>query len=31
MTGSDVLVDGGMSNVLPKTAWNGKIRLPENA
>jgi hypothetical protein len=26
-----VLVDGGMSNVLPKTAWNGKIRLPENA
>lgn len=31
MTGSDVLVDGGMSNVLPSTAWNGKIRLPEHA
>jgi NAD(P)-dependent dehydrogenase (short-subunit alcohol dehydrogenase family) len=31
MTGSDVLVDGGMSNVLPKTAWNGKIRIPEAA
>jgi NAD(P)-dependent dehydrogenase (short-subunit alcohol dehydrogenase family) len=31
MTGSDVLVDGGMSNVLPKTAWIGKIRVPENA
>jgi NAD(P)-dependent dehydrogenase (short-subunit alcohol dehydrogenase family) len=30
MTGSDVLVDGGMSNVLPTTAWNGKIRVPEN-
>jgi NAD(P)-dependent dehydrogenase (short-subunit alcohol dehydrogenase family) len=26
MTGSDVLVDGGMSNVLPTTAWDGKIR-----
>jgi NAD(P)-dependent dehydrogenase (short-subunit alcohol dehydrogenase family) len=31
MTGSDVLVDGGMSNVLPSTSWNGKIRIPENA
>jgi NAD(P)-dependent dehydrogenase (short-subunit alcohol dehydrogenase family) len=31
MTGSDVLVDGGMSNVLPTTAWNGKIRVPGNA
>jgi NAD(P)-dependent dehydrogenase (short-subunit alcohol dehydrogenase family) len=30
MTGSDVLVDGGMSNVLPSTAWTGKIRIPEN-
>jgi NAD(P)-dependent dehydrogenase (short-subunit alcohol dehydrogenase family) len=31
MTGSDVLVDGGMSNVLPTTVWNGKIRVPESA
>ena len=31
MTGSDVLVDGGMSNVLPAGTWAGKIRLPENA
>ena len=29
MTGSDVLVDGGMSNVLPMNAWEGKIRLPQ--
>jgi NAD(P)-dependent dehydrogenase (short-subunit alcohol dehydrogenase family) len=28
MTGSDVLVDGGMAGVLPKTAWEGKIRVP---
>jgi NAD(P)-dependent dehydrogenase (short-subunit alcohol dehydrogenase family) len=26
MTGSDVLVDGGMVTVLPTTAWDGKIR-----
>jgi NAD(P)-dependent dehydrogenase (short-subunit alcohol dehydrogenase family) len=26
MTGSDVLVDGGMATVLPTTAWDGKIR-----
>jgi len=31
MTGCDVLVDGGMSNVLPTTAWNGKIRVPKKA
>jgi NAD(P)-dependent dehydrogenase (short-subunit alcohol dehydrogenase family) len=31
MTGSDVLVDGGMSNVLPTTTWAGKIRVPESA
>jgi NAD(P)-dependent dehydrogenase (short-subunit alcohol dehydrogenase family) len=31
MTGSDVLVDGGMSNVLPAGTWVGKIRIPENA
>ncbi len=29
MTGSDVLVDGGMSNVLPMNVWEGKIRLPQ--
>jgi NAD(P)-dependent dehydrogenase (short-subunit alcohol dehydrogenase family) len=26
MTGSDVLVDGGMVTVLPTTAWHGKLR-----
>jgi hypothetical protein len=26
-----VLVDGGMSNVLPAGTWVGKIRIPENA
>jgi NAD(P)-dependent dehydrogenase (short-subunit alcohol dehydrogenase family) len=31
MTGSDVLVDGGMASVLPTTSWIGKIRIPENA
>jgi NAD(P)-dependent dehydrogenase (short-subunit alcohol dehydrogenase family) len=31
MTGSDVLVDGGMSNVLPAGTWTGKIRIPESA
>ena len=31
MTGSDVLVDGGMRTVLPKGTWAGKIRIPENA
>lgn len=31
MTGSDVLVDGGMSNVLPMNVWEGKIRLPQKA
>jgi NAD(P)-dependent dehydrogenase (short-subunit alcohol dehydrogenase family) len=30
MTGSDVLVDGGMSNVLPTNTWDGKIRIPES-
>ena len=29
MTGSDVLVDGGMSNVLPMNVWEGKLRLPQ--
>ena len=29
MTGSDVLVDGGMSNILPMNAWDGKLRLPQ--
>jgi len=29
MTGSDVLVDGGMSNVLPTNTWDGKIKLPQ--
>jgi NAD(P)-dependent dehydrogenase (short-subunit alcohol dehydrogenase family) len=29
MTGSDVLVDGGMSNVLPMNVWEGKIRMPQ--
>jgi NAD(P)-dependent dehydrogenase (short-subunit alcohol dehydrogenase family) len=28
MTGSDVLVDCGMRNILPMTSWNGKIRVP---
>jgi NAD(P)-dependent dehydrogenase (short-subunit alcohol dehydrogenase family) len=28
MTGSDVLVDGGMVSVLPKGVWDGKIRVP---
>jgi NAD(P)-dependent dehydrogenase (short-subunit alcohol dehydrogenase family) len=28
MTGSDVLVDGGMVSVLPMNAWEGKIRVP---
>jgi NAD(P)-dependent dehydrogenase (short-subunit alcohol dehydrogenase family) len=28
MTGSDVLVDGGMVSVLPKGTWEGKIRVP---
>jgi NAD(P)-dependent dehydrogenase (short-subunit alcohol dehydrogenase family) len=28
MTGSDVLVDGGMVTVLPKGVWDGKIRVP---
>jgi NAD(P)-dependent dehydrogenase (short-subunit alcohol dehydrogenase family) len=28
MTGSDVLVDGGMVTVLPKGVWEGKIRVP---
>jgi NAD(P)-dependent dehydrogenase (short-subunit alcohol dehydrogenase family) len=31
MTGSDVLVDGGMSTVLPTTTWVGKIRVPAAA
>jgi NAD(P)-dependent dehydrogenase (short-subunit alcohol dehydrogenase family) len=31
MTGSDVLVDGGMSNVLPMNVWDDKIRIPESA
>jgi NAD(P)-dependent dehydrogenase (short-subunit alcohol dehydrogenase family) len=31
MTGSDVLVDGGMRNILPMTTWDGKIRVPERA
>jgi NAD(P)-dependent dehydrogenase (short-subunit alcohol dehydrogenase family) len=31
MTGSDVLVDGGMVSVLPKTAWDGKIHVPVTA
>jgi len=31
MTGSDVLVDGGMANVLPTGTWDGMIRLPGNA
>jgi hypothetical protein len=26
MTGSDVLVDCGMRNILPTTSWDGKIR-----
>jgi NAD(P)-dependent dehydrogenase (short-subunit alcohol dehydrogenase family) len=29
MTGSDVLVDGGMSNVLPTNTWDGKIKIPQ--
>jgi NAD(P)-dependent dehydrogenase (short-subunit alcohol dehydrogenase family) len=29
MTGSDVLVDGGMVSVLPATAWSGKLRVPQ--
>jgi len=28
MTGSDVLVDGGMMGVLPMNTWEGKIRVP---
>jgi len=28
MTGSDVLVDGGMVSVLPMNVWEGKIRVP---
>jgi NAD(P)-dependent dehydrogenase (short-subunit alcohol dehydrogenase family) len=28
MTGSDVLVDGGMVTVLPMTAWDGQLRVP---
>jgi NAD(P)-dependent dehydrogenase (short-subunit alcohol dehydrogenase family) len=31
MTGSDVLVDGGMVAVLPATAWIGKIHVPKAA
>ena len=29
MTGSDVLVDGGMATVLPSTVWAGRLRTPE--
>jgi hypothetical protein len=29
MTGSDVLVDCGMRNILPTTSWDGKIKVPE--
>jgi NAD(P)-dependent dehydrogenase (short-subunit alcohol dehydrogenase family) len=28
MTGSDVLVDGGMATVLPAGTWDGKLRTP---
>jgi NAD(P)-dependent dehydrogenase (short-subunit alcohol dehydrogenase family) len=31
MTGSDVLVDCGMRNILPTNNWDGKIRVPETA
>jgi NAD(P)-dependent dehydrogenase (short-subunit alcohol dehydrogenase family) len=31
MTGSDVLVDCGMRNILPTNTWDGKIRAPETA
>jgi NAD(P)-dependent dehydrogenase (short-subunit alcohol dehydrogenase family) len=31
MTGSDVLVDCGMRNILPMTTWDGKIRVSEKA
>jgi NAD(P)-dependent dehydrogenase (short-subunit alcohol dehydrogenase family) len=31
MTGSDVLVDGGMATVLPAKTWDGKIRVPAAA
>jgi NAD(P)-dependent dehydrogenase (short-subunit alcohol dehydrogenase family) len=31
MTGSDVLVDCGMRNILPATSWDGKIKVPETA
>jgi NAD(P)-dependent dehydrogenase (short-subunit alcohol dehydrogenase family) len=30
MTGSDVLVDGGMVTALPSYAWEGKIRVPQS-
>jgi NAD(P)-dependent dehydrogenase (short-subunit alcohol dehydrogenase family) len=30
MTGSDVLVDCGMRNILPMNTWDGKIRVPED-
>jgi NAD(P)-dependent dehydrogenase (short-subunit alcohol dehydrogenase family) len=29
MTGSDVLVDCGMRNILPTNVWDGKIKVPE--
>jgi NAD(P)-dependent dehydrogenase (short-subunit alcohol dehydrogenase family) len=28
MTGSDVLVDGGMVTILPKNVWDGQLHLP---
>jgi NAD(P)-dependent dehydrogenase (short-subunit alcohol dehydrogenase family) len=28
ITGSDVLVDGGMATILPQGTWNGKLRAP---
>jgi NAD(P)-dependent dehydrogenase (short-subunit alcohol dehydrogenase family) len=30
MTGSDVLVDGGMASVLPTHTWEGKLRTPDS-
>ena len=29
MTGSDVLVDCGMRNILPTNTWDGRIKVPE--
>jgi hypothetical protein len=29
MTGSDVLVDCGMRNILPTNTWDGRVKVPE--